>query len=367
MTKRVDCIHSSGIRKVFEKAASIKNIISFGIGQPDFHVPEEIKKSMINSINENKTGYTQSGGIAGLREKILKKYAGKKFAESAIVTSGVSGAIFLSYSALLEKGDELIVFDPYFVMYPDLCSFLGAKPVIVKTNKDFSINIENLKKAVTKKTKAIIINSPNNPTGAVYSRKELEEVVKVARKNKLWIISDEVYEDFDYDNKFTSIGELYDKSIVMSGFSKNFALTGLRVGYAVGPKKVIDDMTKLQQYTFVCAPSIAQHAVNENFNLDIRKNIEKFKKRRDFVYEKLKGHFDVVKPSGAFYFFIRLPKGISGDKFVDKCLKEGLLVVPGSSFSKSNNCFRISYAVGNKQLAKGIEILIKLSKSFRYW
>jgi aspartate aminotransferase/aminotransferase len=231
MTKRIDSIQASAIRKVFDKAATLKNVINLSIGQPDFVVPEDTKKEMIKAITENKTAYTPSAGIPLLKEKILSKYKDQKFAESVIVTSGVSGAIFLTYSALLEEAEEIIVFDPYFVMYPDLAKFLNASPIIVKTNEDFSVNINNLEKAITSKTKAIIINSPNNPTGYVYNEKELKEIAEVAKKNNLWIISDEVYEDFDYDKRFISMGKIYDKTIVMSGYSKNLSLTGLRIGY----------------------------------------------------------------------------------------------------------------------------------------
>jgi len=364
MTKRVDKIHSSGIRKVFAKATEISGVISLGIGQPDFPIPAKIKEKLINSIEEDRTGYTLSAGIPKLREKIIEKYP-YKFAEDVIVTSGVTGGLFLVYSALLEEGDELIVFDPYFSIYPDLCEFLGAKAVLVKTNPDFSINTENLRKAISKKTKAIIINSPNNPTGYVYSKEELEDVVTIARENNLWIISDEVYSDFDYDNKFATLGSLYDKTIVLNGFSKNFALTGFRIGYAVGPKKIIEDMTKLQQYTYVCAPSAAQHALAEDINYNTKENIEKFRKRRNLVYEKLKDCFDFKMPSGAFYAFIKLPEEITGEEFFEECLKKKLLVIPGNAFSKTDDCFRISYAVSEEDLKKGLDILCEVAREMR--
>jgi len=364
MTKRIDKIHSSGIRKVFAKGAEIKDVISLGIGQPDFPVPAEIKKSLIKSIEENKTGYTLSGGIKELREKILKKYP-YKFAEEVLISSGVTGGLFLAYSALLEEEDELIVFDPYFVFYPDMCNFLNAKSVLVKTNKDFSINIKNLKNAISEKTKAIIINSPNNPTGYVYSKEELENIVEVAKENDLWIISDEVYSDFDYEHRFMTLGSLYDKTIVLGGFSKNFALTGLRLGYAVGPKELIEDMIKLQQYTYVCAPSIAQYALAENINLDVKKNVERFRKRRDLVYEKLKDYFDIELPLGAFYVFVRLPKGISGEEFSEKCLEKKLLVIPGNVFSQKDDCFRISYATRDDKLKKGLDVLVEIIREMK--
>ncbi|MFH1521812.1 MAG: aminotransferase class I/II-fold pyridoxal phosphate-dependent enzyme, partial [archaeon] len=206
MTKRIDCIHSSKIRELFEQAAKLKNAINFGIGQPDFAVPQQIKTDLIEAINSDKMGYTQSTGISELKEKVISKYSPSKFAESVLISSGVTGGLFLSYSAILEESDELIIFDPYFVIYPDMCNFLNAKPIVVKTNPDLTINVDNLKQAISSKTKAILINSPNNPTGYVYSKEELEKIVEVARQNDLWIISDEIYEDFDYDKKFVSVG-----------------------------------------------------------------------------------------------------------------------------------------------------------------
>ncbi|MCK4650155.1 aminotransferase class I/II-fold pyridoxal phosphate-dependent enzyme [Candidatus Pacearchaeota archaeon] len=240
-----------------------------------------------------------------------------------------------------------------------MCNFLNAKPVIVKTNPDFTINIENLKQAISPKTKAILINSPNNPTGYVYSKKELEQIVEIAEQNDLWIISDEIYEDFDYENKFVSVGELYDKAIVLGGFSKKFALTGLRLGYIIGPKQIIDDMIKLQQYTYVCAPSIVQYAVAKNFNIDISSEIDSFKKRRDIIYDLLKNSFEITKPSGAFYIYPKLPKEISATSFSKKCLENNLIIVPGSAFSKTDNYFRISYATSKDELKRGAQVLIK--------
>lgn len=363
MSKRTNSIEESGIRKIFDKAASIKNVVNLSIGQPDFPVNDAVKEGIIKAIRENKTGYTPSGGIAELRQKILAKYKLENSKEmSSIVTVGTSGAIFLAYSTLLDEGDEMIIFDPYFVMYPTICRFLGAKSIIVKTNGDYSINFAALEKAITKKTKAIMLNSPCNPSGYVCTSDEIKKLCAIAKKHDLWIISDEVYEHFDYEKRFVSVAGYHKKAVILGGFSKNFALTGLRCGYAVAPLDVINDMVKLQQFTFVCAPSAVQHAVCENFEYDISKQIEMFKKRRDFVYESLRRHYAVVKPTGAFYFLIKLPANISGTKFSDLCLKKGLLVVPGESFGLKDDCFRISYAVSDEVLKKGVEILVEIAK-----
>jgi len=350
MSKRVDSIEESGIRKSFDKAASMKNVVNLGIGQPDFEVPVEVKEGIKKALDDGATRYTPSAGLSELRSKIEKKHGFGK----AIVTVGTSGAILLSYSVLLDPGDEIVIFDPYFVIYPNMCKYLGVKPVYVKCNDDFSVDFSLLEKAITPKTKAIMVNSPGNPTGYVMSSEEVDKIVAVAKKHDLWIISDEVYADFDYDGKFTSFGGKYEKVVVLGGFSKNFALTGMRCGYAVAPSSVIEDMIKLQQYSFVCSPSAVQKGICDNFDVSISNQIKKFKERRDYVYEELKDKFNLVKPSGAFYFFIKVS---DGDEFVDKCISKGLLVVSAGPFSLKNDHFRISYAVDDKELKKGIEIL----------
>ena len=361
MTKRVNTIKASVISKIFDKAAAILDVVNLSIGQPDLPVSDITKQAMIKAIQNDKTGYTPSAGIKSLQEKILLRYKGMKFAESVIVTSGVSGGIFLAYASLLEEGDEIIVLSPYFVMYPDLASFMNIKPVIVETNSDFSPNLANIKKAITKKTKAIIINSPNNPTGYVLNKNELQAIAKIAKRNNLWIISDEVYETFDYEKRFETMGKYYDKTIILNGYSKNLALTGLRIGYAVGPKEIIADMIKLQQYTFVCAPSIAQYAVNDSLDLvSTKAMVDRFKKRRDLVYQQLKNVLNISKPAGAFYYFLPLPKNIKAEDFANKCLEYKLLVVPGIAFTKEGSkqeYFRISYAVDEKVLKKGLKII----------
>jgi aspartate aminotransferase/aminotransferase len=187
--KRMNYIRASGIRKVFDLAAKIKDPINLSIGQPDFPTPKKVKNNMIKAIKEDKTKYTQTQGIPELRKELLKKVN----TESVMITSGVCGGLLLAFSVLLDKNDELIMFDPYFVIYPDLCEFLGAKSRIVKTKNDFSIDFKALEKAISKKTKAIMLNSPCNPTGYVLSKKEVKKLAKIAKKHNLWVFSDEIY------------------------------------------------------------------------------------------------------------------------------------------------------------------------------
>jgi aspartate aminotransferase len=365
MSKRIDAIEESGIRKIFAKAANLKDMFNLSIGQPDFEVP--VKEDLIKAIKENKTGYTPSIGINELRDKIKSKYNNTG---DVIITTGASGGIFLVYSSILNEDDEIIIFDPYFLMYPNVAKFLKIKPVIVETNDDYSINFSLLEKAITKRTKAIMLNSPNNPTGKIITKNELEEISKIAKKNNLWIISDEIYEDYDYDDKFTSINNIYNKAIIIGGFSKNMAMTGLRLGYVVAPDidDIMNQMVKLQQYTFVCAPSICQYAVADNFKININAQIKEFEERRELVYTKLKEHFDIQKPDGAFYFFIKCPTKkdgtlISGTEFANKCLEKKLLIVPGEPFSLKDDHFRICYTINKKELETALDVLIDVKNS----
>lgn len=366
MTDRIQAIKESGIRKIFDKAATMKNVTNMSIGQPDFPVPDKIKKDIVKALKEDKTGYTSSIGIKELREKVMIKHGFKKLEDkgfTSIITSGTTGGIFLSYSALMNQKEEIIIFEPYFVVYPEISKFLGIKPRVVKTNSDFSINFTNLENSITSKTKAIMVNSPSNPSGYIIKKEEVKKIIDIAKKNDLWIISDEIYSDFDYENKFVSFAGKYDKLILLSGFSKNFSLTGMRCGYAIGPISVINDMVKLQQYSYVCAPSAVQFGLVKNIDLDNNQMIKEFKERRDLVYDNIKDIFKVKKPDGAFYFFIKSPKNLSGTKFSEECLKHGLLIVPGKPFSSKDEYFRLSYTINKKQLLLGLRKLKKTLES----
>ena len=348
MTRRVDCIRSSAIRRIFEKAAGMPDVVNLSIGQPDFAVPAQVKDAMVDAIHQDKTGYTPSAGLPGLR----RWAAGKEGKEDAIITPGATAAIFLTYSVLLEESDELIIFDPYFVVYPDLCRFLGITPVVANTKEDYSIDCTALRNSITPRTKAILVNTPNNPSGHVISEDEKRSLLQIAEEHDLWIISDEVYEKFDYEGQFVSFRD-YPRSIVINGFSKSLAMTGLRVGYAAGPSSMINAMVKLQQYSFVCAPSIAQHAVSD---CDISKEVLGLKRKRDMLYDGLKDSYNIVKPEGAFYMYIKL-EGISGTRFSEMCLDNGLLVVPGGAFSRKDDHVRLSFAADEEDIRKGIGIL----------
>ncbi len=368
-SKKVD---SSGIRKVFDLAQKIEDPINLSIGQPDFDVPNDIKKEAIKAIEMGFNKYTITQGIDPLREKLadfINKKKGTKYTkDDCLITSGVSGGIALFLMSILDEDDEIIIFDPYFVMYKHLTNLFGGKPVIIDTYPNFSLSDKKreIESKITEKTKAIVINSPSNPTGKVLSKEDIFTVYEIAKSNNLLVVSDEIYDEFVYDVEFFSIASIYpDGTVLLGGFSKTYAMTGWRVGYAFGPYAIIKEMIKLQQYTFVCAPSFAQYASIKALDYDMSEYIKSYKMKRDMVFEGLKDNFDIVKPEGAFYIFPS-PKGISVsvEEFVNKCISEGVLIIPGNVFSERNTHFRLSFAASDKTIEKGIEKINKVYKMF---
>ena len=363
LSEKVNNIKSSSIRKMFELAVKNKGeFINFAIGQPHFPVPEKLKKAVQKAVQDNLNMYAPTQGIPELREKIAKKlYTENKIEakpEDIIITSGVSGALFLVFGSILNSGDEVIIPDPYFTLYKELVTFLGGTPVYLNTFPNFRIDPEKLDRLISEKTKAVIINSPNNPTGITLSKEELKKIASVVKKYNLLVISDEIYEKFDYEKKFFSIGSIYKNTITLNGFSKNYAITGWRVGYAHGPSKIIQAMNKLQQYTFVCAPLPAQVALTGSWGIDLEKEYKKYRAKRDILYQKLKDKYDIYKPEGAFYVFVKIPKGHKN--FINELIKKKVLVVPSEAFSNRKDYFRISFAVSDDDLKKGIKILNNL-------
>lgn len=357
-SKRVDKIDESGIRKVFEMATKAgKQLVNLSIGQPHFPAPAKLKKAAKDAVQGNFNGYSSTMGLPDLREKIAKDMDVK--VDEIMITSGVSGGLFLAFGSLMDNKEEIIIPEPYFVLYKELLTFLESKPVLWDTYPDFHPNVEKLEKLIKSKTRAILINSPNNPTGAVYSKKELQEIARIARKHDLWIISDEIYDKFDYDGKFIPMRKIYKKTITLNGFSKSHAVAGWRVGYVHAPKEIINQMNKLQQYSFVCAPAFAQAALAQCFKLpELKKQYAAYKNKRDIIWEGLKDHYEFNKPEGAFYAFIKMPK--NRPNFIDELIDKKVLVVPGNVFSHRNDYFRISFAAKDESLKRGVKILREL-------
>lgn len=362
---RAALIDSSGIRKVFALAAKLKDPVNFSIGQPDFDVPEPVKKAAIEAILNGFNKYSQTAGDADLKEKIAQKVTSQIGWKNpgVLVTSGVSGGLLLTFLALINPGDEVIIPDPYFVIYKHVINMLGGKCVYVDTYPDFNLHPEKVQNAITKKTKLIIVNSPCNPTGMVYSADQLKAVAQIARKNDIVVLSDDIYDMFSYDGPAETIAKHYEKTILLKGFSKTYAMTGWRMAYAAvheSLKPVLEQMIKIQQYTFVCAPAPFQKAAAQALDFDVTGYVEQYRRKRDLLYEGLKDKFEIPKPSGAFYAFIKAP-GPAATPFVEKAIKNNLLIIPGCVFSERDTHFRISYATTNEKIQKGIEILRSLA------
>ena len=335
----------SGIRKVFDLAAGIKNPINLSIGQPDFDVPQSIKDKACEAINSGINSYTPTQGRADLLEALNQTLGGYYQKGEIIVTSAVSGGLNLAFLALLDPDDEILVPDPYFVMYKQLALMLGAKPVYYDTYPTFGLPVDKIESLITPKTKAIVLGSPGNPTGAVYTEEELKALTKILDKHGIIAISDEIYDIFCYDKPFYSIADCYrHNTLLLRGFSKSHAMTGWRLGYAAGPKELLQTMAKFQQFTFVCAPAMAQFAGIQALQTCMKQHVDEYRNKRDMIYNGLcEIGYDVEKPGGAFYIFPKVPWG-TDEEFVAKCIENDLLVIPGSVFSEKHTHFRISYA-----------------------
>lgn len=338
----LDTLDDSKIRSAFKP---IPGAINATIGQPDFYVPDDVKTRLQDAITSNKTSYTPSTGLEELRHKIISQY---DKCDDCIITSGASAALFLAFNVLQ---DEVIIIEPYFVSYLQILKYLGLRVIYVTS-------IDEIESKITSKTSGIIINSPNNPSGEIYSKKQLQNIISIAQKHDLYLISDEVYSDFDYDSLFESVGNIYKKSLVINGWSKKFALTGLRIGYVAGRTEDITRLRALQQYTFVCAPSIVQHAVNECFESKI--DISELHKKRDYLVQNLKPFYEFTHPSGSFYMFLKVE---NEQKWYDLCLSKNLLVVPGSAFTRDSEHIRISYAMSWENIKKMTGILVDIKKN----
>ncbi len=364
ISSRMEGIESSGIRRIWQRAVAMKDPVNFSIGEPDFNTPEEVKAAAIEAIRDNHNTYTLTTGLPELREELSKKVEAE-FGWSnpaVLVTSGLSGALFLSFSAVVDKGDGVLIPDPYFVSYPSLTKLCGGVSELVDTYPDFQLRPEKLEESITKNSKVLILNSPVNPTGVVYAPEQLQAMAAVAQKHELLVLSDDIYQHFSYDGPAQSIGRYYDNTVIMRGFSKSYGVTGWRLGYVAAPehlKGILDAMAMLQIYTFVCAPHPFQRAALTALKCDVSENVANYRRKRDMIYEGLKDSFDLVRPAGAFYAFVKAPGG-SATKFVDKAIDNNVVVIPGSVFSQRDSHFRISYATSDAKIQEGVEQLCKL-------
>ena len=364
LAQRAGAFDSSGIRKVFDLAAKLTDPINLSIGQPDFDVPEPVKAACIDAIRAGKNSYTLTQGLAPLREALQTRidrqygHADRK----VIVTSGTSGGLTLLMLALIDPGDEVLIFDPYFVMYPALTRLVGGVPVFIDTYPDFRIDLNRVADAISPRTKMILLNSPANPTGVVAGEEEVRALAELAAKHDVLLVSDEIYSAFCFDGPLTSPAHYNERTIVIDGFSKSHGMTGWRLGYVHGPAEIIDVLVKLQQYTFVCAPQPVQWAGLAALNTDVQDHVAAYRQKRDRLCAALADCYELVRPGGAFYLFPKSPRG-TGSEFVARAIQEQLLIIPGNVFSQRDSHFRIAYAASDAQIERGIEVLRRLARA----
>src|SRR4051812_25134134 len=352
---RMGRIEASGIRKIFELGRNLKDPVNLSIGQPHFPVPEPVRRAAQDAIERGDNGYTVTQGIPELRDKlkaqVRERLPGQE--REVLVTAGTSGALMLALCATVNPGDEVILFDPYFVAYPHLVTLAGGTSVVLDTYPDFRIDVNKVRAAITPKTKAILFSSPSNPTGACADADTLRDLEALAREKGVLLIADEIYRSFWYDGPFRSAAEFDPSVLVLDGFGKSYGITGWRLGYAHGPKRLIEEMAKLQQFTFVRAPSPVQHAGVAALDFDVAPIVADYQRKRDFVFESLRRNFDIERPGGAFYVFPKVPRG-TGTEFVQEAIRHNLLVIPGIAFGRRDTHIRVSYAAADEKLVKGI-------------
>lgn len=364
-------IKPSGIRKFFDIVSEMKDAISLGVGEPDFETPWHIRDEGIKSLEKGKTFYTSNSGLLELRQEMCN-YLKRRYdityraREEVLVTVGGSEAIDIALRAMVDPGDEVLIPQPSYVSYEPCAVLAGAKPVIIelKHENQFRLTAEELEAAITDKTKILILPFPNNPTGAIMERADLEAIAKVIEKHDLFVISDEIYSELCYTEKHVSIVNIpgmRERTILINGFSKSYAMTGWRLGYACGPEEIIAQMTKIHQFCIMCAPTTAQYAAIEalkNGDDDVAMMRESYDQRRRFLVHAFKQMgLECFEPFGAFYIFPCIKEfGMTSDEFANRFLQEEkVAVVPGTAFGECGEGFiRISYAYSMERLKEAI-------------
>ena len=371
LSQKIIDIEPSGIRKFFDIVSEMPDAISLGVGEPDFDTPWNIREEGIYSLEKGRTFYTSNAGLKELREEI-SRYLDRKYRlqydamKEIFVTVGGSEAIDVALRCMVDPGDEVLIPQPSYVSYLPCAVMADAVPVIIelKAENEFKLTKEQLLLNITDKTKILVLPFPNNPTGAIMTREELAELVPVIIEKDIYVISDEIYSELTYGQKHCSIAEfpgMKERTIVINGFSKAFAMTGWRLGYACGPKNIIEQMVKLHQFAIMCAPTNSQFAAIEalkNCDDEVDKMIEAYDQRRRFLLNAFKEMgIECFEPFGAFYVFPSIQKfNMSSDEFATRLLNEQkLAVVPGTAFGKCGEGFvRISYAYSIDNLKVGL-------------
>ena len=367
--ERAAMVDVSGIRRAFQRGATLDNPINLSIGQPDFPVPDAIKAAAIKAIDEDCNGYTLTHGHASMLEatrRHLHEDVGWAFEDSTdlIITSGTSGALQLAFMAVMNNTDEVIVPDPYFVIYPNLGPMFGGRTVLCNTSPTFRMTADIVEPLMTDRTRMVLVNSPANPTGVVLTQDEVDDLYDLCTSRGVLLVCDEIYDLFTFPDaleqgRFPSPARRGQDMLLIRGLGKAYGCTGWRLGYAAGPKWLIAEMAKFQQYTYVCAPSIAQVAGAAAFEVDMSEAVANYAARRDLVFSELSPVTEVVRAGGAFYNWVKVPEhlGCTAAQFTERAVERNVLVIPGEVFSTVDTHFRLSYACCETDLRKGLAIL----------
>lgn len=383
LSDKITTIKPSGIRKFFDLVSEMKDAISLGVGEPDFDTPWRIREEGIYTLEKGKTYYTSNSGLMDLRIEI-SRYLERRFGlnydaeKEIIVTVGGSEGIDLAFRAMLNPGDEVIIPEPCYVSYVPCVTLADGVPVTVnlKEENDFKLTKEQLLSAITPRTKILVLAFPNNPTGAVMTKEELEEIAEVVKEKDIFVVSDEIYAELSYGNtrhcSIASIDGMKERTIVINGFSKAHAMTGWRLGYACGPEVIIKQMLKIHQFAIMCAPTNSQYAAVEALREcddAVEEMRNEYDRRRRFMLSKLRGMgLKVFEPYGAFYIFLNIAEfGLTSDEFATRFLtEERVAVVPGTAFGDCGEGFlRMSYASSLSNLKTAMERLEKFIDRLR--
>ena len=383
LSERAVQLKPSGIRKFFDLLDDMKDVVALTVGQPDFVTPWHIREAGIESLEKGKTYYTSNSGLQEMRDEI-SKYLSRRFGleyspkNEILVTVGGSEAIDAALRAMINPGDEVIIPVPSFVCYGPLTTIAGGVPVMLETKAedDFKLTPESLKAAITDKTKVLILPFPNNPTGAIMTAEELEEIAKIIRGTNIAVISDEIYAELTFTGKrhvsIASLPGMRERTVVVNGFSKAYAMTGWRMGYTAAPKEITEQMLKIHQYGIMCAPTTSQYAAIEalrNGDEDIEYMAAEYNRRRRFIVDGLrKIGIPCFEPHGAFYVFPNIGAfGLSSEEFCERLLyEEGVAIVPGTAFGECGEGFaRISYAYSVKHISTALEKMEKFVNKLR--
>jgi len=365
--RRMEHVRASGVREFFERGRRIGDAIDLSIGQPDFGVPEAVKRATIAAIEAGSGRYSPTQGMPELVEAVrdrLRRTHHLGDDEQVMMTVGATGGLHLAFTALAGEGDEVLLPDPGFVMYGEVIAIAGATPVHYDMYPDFHLRVDELAELITPRTRAIIVNTPANPTGVALDPAELARLADLCRERGIFAIADELYDAFSYDRPHAGLKPLLgDGCLLIGSFSKTHGMAGWRLGWAAGPAELIDAMMTLQQFTYTCPPTLVQMGALAALDVDLADIVAEYRTRRDLVVRRLgEAGYELARPTGSFFAFPKVPWG-DDLTFCERALESSLILVPGRTFSRRHTHFRLCFAAPPDVLERGLDVLAELAWS----